>query len=376
MTHCQPRPPSSATVGHGLVHTYIPYPKGNAVTKPLLKKFYFMSPVHVVKVTTHNIEQAAEWCDGTIRTTESRRNPGRTDLYIDVPVPKGAALVMAFPGMFITKRIVISLENQIKVTYGVFRRDFFEKNYWAQPIEAVDACWTRLANEEIEETIIPGTAQTTTVMNIHVANPGDVGKALEAARKNLIQNKDKAEVNVINALNGETLITETEGPWEGLVEVQPLTPYQQRALITEDGVEEGVVPETANVGLPKLSDAFKHPSLRSTPEQQMALSDQLRDPFKLAGSSHDPMGNAGVAEAVIKDDIKAGLEATDAAVVLDNVPDVGPTVDGVIADFKTTQEVLADAAEKIDAEPDADILDVQSAADRQKELEEGDPHRP
>lgn len=280
--------------------------------KPLLKKSYFMSPVEVVKVSTHNIEQAAKWCGGEIKTTESRRNPGRTDRYIDVPVPKGAALVMAFPGMYITKRIVISLENQIKISFAVFRRDFFEKNYWLEPLDAVDACWTRLANEEMTPELVAGTNQTTAVLNVHVASPGDVGKALEAARKALLENTDKAEVSVINVMqDGETLVTEPQIP-------AGLTPYEQRALITEDHVEDGVVPETVNVGLPRTLEETVHPSLRKkqmemegrrmveeavVPVTEMldptnftggaeipvAIGD-VHDPFKLAGSSHDPTG--------------------------------------------------------------------------------------
>lgn len=313
MTHCQPRTATGATVGHGLVRkTNNPQPnsKGSIVTKPLLKKFYFMSPVQVVKVTTHNIEQAATWCGGTIKTTESRRNPGRSDRYIDVPVPKGAALVMAFPGMFITKRVVINLENEIKVTYGVFRKDFFEKNYWAEPLESVDACWTRLENEEIKPEPIVGFEQNNVTMNIHVANPGDIGKAMEAARKKLLENKDVAEVNVINALNGDELVTEIVG------EPQlpgDLTPVQQRALITEDGVEEGVVPETANVVLPSYA-AAKHPSLRDK------------------------------------------IETTN-------------------RERKDLVERLEDAAEKIDAEPDAQLLSGANPEAFVKTLEEGDPHR-
>lgn len=237
------------------------------MTKPLKKNFYFMSPVQVVKVTTHNIEQAAEWCGGEIKSTESRRNPGRTDRYIDVPVPKGAALVMAFPGMYITKRVVISLENEIKVTYGVFRRDYFEKNYFLEPIESVDACWTRLANEEIKPEPVPGTGHTTTVMNIHVASPGEVGKALEEARKKLIEQggPEPTVVNIIEAGDvSETVKAEVdriELNTEILLFEQELSAVEQRELITEDRVEGQTEPETANVQLPP-ADQIVHPSKR------------------------------------------------------------------------------------------------------------------
>lgn len=231
-------------------------------TKPLKKQFYFMSPVQVVKVTTHNIEQAAEWCGGKIKSTESRRNPGRTDKYVDVPVPKGAALVMAFPGMYITKRIVISLENQIKVSYAVFRRDYFEKNYFLEPIDSVDACWTRLANESIKPEPVPGTGHTTTVMNIHVASPGEVGKALEEARKKLIE-QGGPEPTVVNVIStgdvSETVKAEVdriELNTEILQFEQELTPVEQRMLITHDEVESETVAETANVVSQAVAESY------------------------------------------------------------------------------------------------------------------------
>jgi hypothetical protein len=217
--------------------------------KPLLKKFYFMSPVQVVKVTTHNIEQAAEWCGGEIKTTDSRRTPGRVDRYVDVPTPKGAALSMAFPGMFITKRVVVSLENELKVSYGVFRINFFSRNYFQEPIDSVDAHWTRLANEEMKPEPVKEGAPSPVVMNIHVANPGEVGKALEAARAKLVQ-QDNPPV-VVNVISHEGDVSEEVKAEADLIEMnteilqfeqdmatgRELTPVEQRQLITEDAVE-------------------------------------------------------------------------------------------------------------------------------------------
>lgn len=348
--------------------------------KPLLKKFYFMSPVQVVKVTTHNIEQAAEWCGGVIKTTESRRNPGRTDRYIDVPVPKGAALVMAFPGMFITKRVVITLENDIKVTYGVFRKDFFEKNYWAEPLEAVDACWVRLANEEIVPEPVAGTNQTTSVMNVRVASPGEVGKALESARQKLLQGTDKPEIGIITVVADSAEIVETvkaevakiEENTEMLqFEQDVLTPAQQRLLITEDEAEQGVVPETANVVLPSYAQA-KHPSLRQiTASELVAEGVDINDPanyvdtFKLAGSSHDPMGVLYPREA------KEAL--ADAAEKIDRGPAIVGVVDNPEVDGSAGTAAAAEGS--TEGRPSAQEGAETTYAENLKEISDGDPHR-
>lgn len=112
------------------------------------KKFYFLSPVEVVKVTPHNLEEVAKWCGGKVAQTESRLVPGRMDSYVWVPTPKGNNVSWAFPGMFITKRLVVNVKNELRATWAVFRRDYFEKNYFDAPIDAVDATWEREAREK------------------------------------------------------------------------------------------------------------------------------------------------------------------------------------------------------------------------------------
>jgi len=109
--------------------------------------FYFLSPVEVVRVTPKNLEEVAEWCGGKISETESRRVEGRMDKYVWVPTPKGTAISWAFPGMFITKRVVVTEKNELKVTYSVFRKDYFNKNYFISPNEAVEGTWERQARE-------------------------------------------------------------------------------------------------------------------------------------------------------------------------------------------------------------------------------------
>lgn len=107
------------------------------------KQFYFLSPVEVVKVTSQNLEEVAEWCGGKIAAAESRRVPGKMDSYVWVPTPKGSNISWAFPGMFITKRIVVTMKGELRTTFSVFRKDYFEKNYFDSPLAAVDATWER-----------------------------------------------------------------------------------------------------------------------------------------------------------------------------------------------------------------------------------------
>jgi len=109
----------------------------------LQTNFYFLSPVEVVRVTPKNLEEVAAWCGGKVHETESRRVEGRMDKYVWVPTPKGSAISWAFPGMFITKRVVITEKNEIKVTYSVFRKDYFNKNYFQTPEVAVTETWDR-----------------------------------------------------------------------------------------------------------------------------------------------------------------------------------------------------------------------------------------
>lgn len=347
--------------------------------KPLKKQFYFMSPVQVVKVTTHNIEQAAEWCGGEIKTTDSRRYPGRKDKYIDVPVPKGAALVMAFPGMYITKRIVISLEDEIKVTFAVFRRDYFEKNYFLEPVQGVDACWVRLANEEME----PEKA----VVHVQVSNPGEVGKALMAARSKMLQEAVPAAVadGVI-----EELINAVAEDLSDTV----LTPAQQRMLITGDAVEAGTNPETGNVILPRDA-AAAHPTQRAQRAKEKAgeildpndpalyvdtfkvpvAQGDVHDPFKLAGSSHDPMNVLG--GPVTDDNLSTPLEDPNATQEIAGEPaTIGEELNQ--AGVGSASRHRAGLAGEASAEGRSDLEKVADEAAyraEMKAIEEGNPDR-
>lgn len=112
------------------------------------KQFYFLSPVEVVKVTPQNMEEVAEWCGGKVAQVENKRKPGEMTKFVWVPTPKSSPMPNAYPGMYVTKRVVITVDNQLKTTFSVFRKDYIDKNYFDTPNLAVDATWERVAKEE------------------------------------------------------------------------------------------------------------------------------------------------------------------------------------------------------------------------------------
>lgn len=145
------------------------------------KSFYFLSPVEVVKVTSQNLEEVAEWCGGAVHQTESRKVPGRQDSYVWVPTPKGTHISWAFPGMFITKRIVITLKGEIRETWSVFRRDYFEKNYFDDPKAAVDATWERAEQEKRRKGTDVEKSTVTLELKGTDVNPQKVAEAVQKA---------------------------------------------------------------------------------------------------------------------------------------------------------------------------------------------------
>lgn len=112
--------------------------------------FFFLSPVQAVKVTPQNLEEVAEWCGGRVAETDSRRVAGRKDKYVWVPTPKGSAISWAFPGMFVTRRVVMTVDGKFKETWAVFRRDYFEKNYFETVNAAVDETWEKFLKHNHE----------------------------------------------------------------------------------------------------------------------------------------------------------------------------------------------------------------------------------
>lgn len=163
------------------------------------KQFYFLSPVEVVKVTIQNLAEVAEWCGGKVASTESRRVPGRMDSYVWVPTPKGTAISWAFPGMFVTKRLVRTVKDELRVTYAVFRKDYFEKNYFDSPLDAVDETWGKndkskkskntkklpegeLLTRTPEEELLPSGV----TINVNVTNKDDIPEVADAVTKALV----------------------------------------------------------------------------------------------------------------------------------------------------------------------------------------------
>lgn len=149
------------------------------------KQFYFLSPVEVVKVTTKNMQEVAEWCGGRVAKTESRKVAGRMDSYVWVPTPKGSVISWAFPGMFITKRLVLSVKDEVKATYSVFRRDYFEKNYFESPQAAVDATWDKGSKKKPAEFTVQGAED--------LINRADVTEIVKAAVKEALDDKVKED---------------------------------------------------------------------------------------------------------------------------------------------------------------------------------------
>ena len=147
------------------------------------KQFYFLSPVEVVKVTSQNLEEVAEWCGGSVQETESRRVPGRMDKYVLVPTPKDTNISWAFPGMFITKRLVVTVKDELRETYAVFRRDYFEKNYFDTPKQAADKTWER---QEAEKNKPAKPAEVHVTVNVGQALV-DAQRALEKANEKLVE---------------------------------------------------------------------------------------------------------------------------------------------------------------------------------------------
>lgn len=152
-------------------------------------QFFQLSPVEVVKVTSGNMAEVAEWCGGEVRETESRRVKDRMDKYVYVPTPKGNGIAMAFPGMFITKRLAITQKDETKATFSVFRRDYFDKNYFQSPEEAFDKTWGREGK--------PNPApQPTTVINVFTSESENLTEVAGTVKAALIDAGISNEVEV------------------------------------------------------------------------------------------------------------------------------------------------------------------------------------
>lgn len=190
----------------------------------LNNKFFFLSPVEVVKVTPKNMQEVAEWCGGTIAKTESRHVKGRVDSYVQVPTPKGAAISWAFTGMYVTKRLAVTEKNELKATYSVFRKDYFSKNYFSDVKDAVDQTWERHEQEKRGAAVIQKAIEHGSItINISGASSPDevtarVQEALNTGamvqeRKDIITPKAIPMVQQHIALHEEAVEAEAREPY-------------------------------------------------------------------------------------------------------------------------------------------------------------------
>lgn len=131
------------------------------MTNKLNTQFFFVAPLEVVKVTRENMEEAAAWCGGKVATVESRKVAGRMDPYVWVPTPSGTKISWAFAGMYITRRIIVTLNDELAYSYQVYRRNYFEKNYFPEVSEAVDKTWERAAKQNGSKKATKKVAQKT-----------------------------------------------------------------------------------------------------------------------------------------------------------------------------------------------------------------------
>lgn len=204
----------------------------------LNNKFFFSSPVEVVKVTPKNLEEVAEWCGGKVAETESRRVKGRMDPYVWVPTPKGSAISWAFPGMFITRRLAVTEKNELKQTYSVFRKDYITKNFFETVQEAVDQTWER---QEREQTKARKKARTITVEvpeGVNMATVADMVDRLVAVDPDvpaavLFSAKPRAEMGKEKFM----AIVDKHLPLDPAVAGLPDSIVEQRETLHEDAVE-------------------------------------------------------------------------------------------------------------------------------------------
>ena len=111
--------------------------------------YQYSAPVETVRVTKENINEVAEWCGGSIVTKGDKTA-------VLVPTSKNAKISLAFPTMFVTKRIVSTSRKGFVVTFAVFRKEYFAKNYFQDPTMALDKTWSVFnAEDPVVELVEP-----------------------------------------------------------------------------------------------------------------------------------------------------------------------------------------------------------------------------
>lgn len=194
--------------------------------------FFFTAPVEIVRVTKANLQEAADWCGGRVARVESRKVKGRIDEYVWVPTPEGTKISWAFPGMIITKRIAVAEENILKETYAVFRRDYFSKNFFNDPAEALEATWGRRQKEMKEEA---RKARTVTIELPEGAN-------VEEAKMEIL----KQYSNLETTLDKQVLSRSVEFDGDQEAGKEP-SPVEQRMDIRAEMVEAEARPDVPKV---------------------------------------------------------------------------------------------------------------------------------
>lgn len=247
------------------------------------KQFYFLSPVEVVKVTMQNLQEVAEWCGGSIHETPSRRVKGRMDKYVLVPTPSEKNISWAFPGMYITKRLVVTIKDELRATYAVFRRDYFDKNYFDTPKEAADKTWER-ENSERQLKVHHKSADIHVTVNVGEALIEAQARIaeLEAERAKqadrLMVHKSDHELNQL--LLGKHITQEdlnrhkgTEAGIEKVAEVNKEDSFQHAHSIKETCAASGCEVDRYIDGIHIFSDQVVHADAQGFRTEELQVSE-------------------------------------------------------------------------------------------------------
>lgn len=271
-------------------------------------QFYFLAPVEVVKVTNENLHEVAEWCGGKVASTESRRVPGRMDSYVWVPTPKGNALSWAFPGMYITKRLVVTVKDEMKATYAIFRKDYFSRNYFDTPSHAVDATWEKeLRKKEKKQAPKPvseranETAEALRVEGETVEKPAELQKYRHRHNSTDIcvegcEDPDTEGVHIfddkrLTIENKENNMERSNHGYPVLSEEEAAARKAERELSTADATDEGVTMaeaiETVKEIIPGSEIVSEEPFRETVDENAPEAESDLVTPKDFAGALTD-----------------------------------------------------------------------------------------
>lgn len=100
---------------------------------------YFGPPIEAVQVNSSNLAEVAEWCGGKVAAWESKDEAGKFYNYVWVPTPRGTKISWAYPGMYVVKRKATNSKGSVKTTLAVFHKEYFEKNFFENPVVAATA---------------------------------------------------------------------------------------------------------------------------------------------------------------------------------------------------------------------------------------------